>query len=80
VRDLADTIRDGAIDLTKKAHTNGLLRAFPPEVSALTVVGAAERLLFAVLVEEAIESPLEIPEQLTTLIIDGMRPRDGDPG
>lgn len=73
VRDIADLIAEGAIVLTAKARTHGLLRPFPAEVSALTVVGAAERLLFAVLVEERIESPLELPEQLTSLVIDGLR-------
>ncbi len=73
VRDLADVVASGAIVLTAKARTHGLLRSFPAEVSALTVVGAAERLLFAVLVEERIESPLELPEQLTSLVLDGLR-------
>lgn len=73
VRDLADVIASGAIGLTRKARTHGLLRSFPAEVSALTVVGATERLLFAVLVEERIESPLELPEQLTSLVLDGLR-------
>lgn len=73
VRDLADLVADGAITLTEKARTHGLLRPFPAEVSALTVVGAVERLLFAVLVEERVESPLELPEQLTSLVLDGLR-------
>ena len=76
VRDLADLIAQGAIVLTEKARTHGLLRDFPAEVSALIVVGAIERLLFAVLVEESIEKPLEIPEQLTSLILDGLRVKD----
>lgn len=73
VRDLADLVAEGAITLTAKARTHGLLRPFPAEVSALTVVGAVERLLFAVLVEERVESPLELPEQLTSLVLDGLR-------
>lgn len=73
VRNIADLIANGAIVLTEKARTHGLLRPFPAEVSALTVVGATERLLFAVLVEERIESPLELPEQLTSLVLDGLR-------
>lgn len=73
VRDIADLVAQGAITLTEKARTHGLLRPFPAEVSALTVVGAVERLLFAVLVEERIESPLELPEQLTSLVLDGLR-------
>lgn len=76
VRDLADLIAQGAIVLTEKARTHGLLRDFPAEVSALVVVGAIERLLFAVLIEEAIENPIEIPDQLTSLILDGLRAKD----
>ena len=72
MNDLATTIIEGAVELTDKAHSQGLMRDFPARVSALTVVGAAERLLFAVLVEESIDSPLEVPAQLTSLIMDGM--------
>ena len=62
-----------AIDITRKAHTHGLLRPIRPEVSALSVVGAVERLLLAVLTEEDVGNPLEIPDALTTIILDGLR-------
>jgi AcrR family transcriptional regulator len=62
-----------AIDLTEKAHTHGLLRPVKPIVSALTVVGAVERLLHAVLLEEDIGNPLEIPDILTGIVLDGLR-------
>ena len=62
-----------AIDMTKTAQRHGILKPIPVAVSALTVVGAAERLLLAVLREEDIGNVLEVPAALTTLILDGLR-------
>ena len=62
-----------AVDITRKAHRHGILRAIHPSVSALAVVGATERLLLAILSEENVGNPLEIPEALTSLILDGLR-------
>jgi len=45
-------------------------------VSALAVVGAVERLLLAVLREEDVGNPLEIPDALTQLVLDGLRAPD----
>lgn len=44
-----------------------------PAVSALAVVGAVERLLLAVLRGEEVGNPLEIPQALTSIILDGLR-------
>lgn len=65
-----------AIEITEKAHTHGLLRPVRPAVSALAVVGSVERLLYAVLSEEEIGNPLEIPDLLSTIVLDGLRKRD----
>ena len=62
-----------AVEITRKAHRHGILRPINPAVSALTVVGATERLLLAVLSEEDVGNPLDIPESLTSLILDGLR-------
>jgi len=62
-----------AVEITKKAHRHGILRPIHATVSAYAVVGAAERLLLAVLKDEDVGNPLEIPEQLTSLILDGLR-------
>jgi AcrR family transcriptional regulator len=62
-----------AVDLTEKAHTHGLLRPVRPIVSALAVVGAVERLLYAVLAEEDVGNPLELPDVLTGIVLDGLR-------
>lgn len=70
---LSDMIGRHAIELTRKAHTHGLLRrSIHPAVSALAVVGAVERLLTALFAGEEIGNPLEVPQALTTLIVDGL--------
>ncbi len=89
--EVARLISRHAVEITRRAHTHGLLRPIRPAISGLAVVGAVERLLLAVLVEEEdIGNPLELPDALTTLILDGLRvpPRspstrrklDGKPG
>jgi AcrR family transcriptional regulator len=71
--ELAAVIARYAIDITKKAQGHGILRPIPVGVSALSVVGAAERLVLALLLEEPIGNPLEVPAHLTTLILDGLK-------
>lgn len=62
-----------ALDMTRTAQQHGILKPIPVAVSALTVVGAAERLLLAVLHDEDIGNVLEVPAALTTLILDGLK-------
>ena len=71
--DLSRKIAGYAIEITKTAQRHGFLKPIPVAVSALTVVGAAERLLLAVLHEEDIGNVLEVPAVLTRLILDGLR-------
>jgi AcrR family transcriptional regulator len=71
--ELSRLISRHAVEITEKAHTHGLLRPVRPAVSALAVVGAVERLLHAVLSEEDVGNPLEIPDLLTTIVLDGLR-------
>ncbi|WP_338863674.1 helix-turn-helix domain-containing protein [Myxococcus stipitatus] len=73
VAELSREVSRHAVDITQKAHTHGLLRPIRPAVSGLAVVGAVERLLLAVLSEEEIGNPLELPDALTTLVLDGLR-------
>ncbi|WIG93061.1 TetR/AcrR family transcriptional regulator [Myxococcus sp. SDU36] len=81
VAELARLVARHAVDITQKAHTSGLLRPIRPAVSGLAVVGAVERLLLAVLSEEDIGNPLELPDALTTLVLDGLRlPPGARPG
>ncbi|HEY0880895.1 MAG TPA: helix-turn-helix domain-containing protein [Archangium sp.] len=71
--ELASQVARYAIEMTRIAQKHGILKPIPEAVSALTVVGAAERLLLAVLHEEDIGNVLEVPAALTTLILDGLR-------
>lgn len=71
--DIAATVAHYAIEMTRIAQKHGILKPIPVAVSALTVVGAAERLLLAVLHDEDIGNPLEVPAALTTLILDGLK-------
>ncbi len=70
---ISDMIGRYAIELTRKAHRHGLLRAdIHPAVSALAVVGAVERLLTALFSGEEIGNPLDVPRALTSLVVDGL--------
>lgn len=71
--ELSKAVQRHAISLTSQAQVHGILKPIPVPVSALTVVGASEQLLLAVLQEQDIGNPLEVPEALTTLILDGLK-------
>jgi AcrR family transcriptional regulator len=73
ISDLSGLLSRHAIAITAKAHRHGLLKPVRPEVSALAVVGAVERLLLALLCEEPIGNPLEVPDALVGIILDGLR-------
>ena len=74
VRELADLISQKSIEFTRVALDQGLLRPFDPRISALTVVGAVERLLFGHLAGEDLGGTLEAAESLISLVMDGLRP------
>ncbi len=74
--ELAAFIAARAVTLTEVAHRHGVLRKFPNKISALTVVGASERLIFGLLKEEElIDDPLQLPELVASLILDGLAAR-----
>lgn len=73
VREIADQITESAIRLTKAARTHGLLRDIPPPISALAVIGAIERLLFAHFAGRDLGEPLAAAEHIVTLVLDGIR-------
>ncbi len=75
---LSEEIVQIAIALTKKAQQLHIFKDFPPAVSALTVVGASEKLILGVLLEQDLGNPLEIPNALVSLIFDGMGYRKND--
>ena len=72
VRALSDALADRAIAMTEVArHT--LRRDVPAEISALTVIGAVERLTFEYLAGGRISDPLAAGQGLVTTILDGLR-------
>jgi AcrR family transcriptional regulator len=73
IAELSRQITRHAVVIAEKGHTHGLLRPVRPEVSALVVVGAVERLLLAVLSDEPVGNPLELPDLLSSIILDGLR-------
>lgn len=60
------------IELTTIAHRQGLLKKIPPDVSALAVVGAVERLLIAHLRDRAFANPNDVIRHLVHLIMEGL--------
>ena len=75
VRQLADDIAAKAIALTDVAHERGLLAPVDARVSALAVVGAAERMLFEVLSGGDLGAPVAAAEALVRIVMDGLRHR-----
>lgn len=73
---LAKLLSEKAIEHTARVREHGILKPFAAELSTLVVIGAAERLLYAVLSGELKGEPLEMPGQLITLILDGIRVPD----
>lgn len=75
VRRIADRIEQRGIAVTERALERGLLRPFDARVSALAVVGAVEQLLYSMLSGRTLGDLAQIPAQLTSLILDGLRHR-----
>ncbi len=73
---LANLMSAKAVEHTARVRAHGLLKPFPAELSTLAVIGAAERLLYAVLSGQLEGEPLEVPGQLIALILDGIRAPD----
>ena len=69
---LAKRVSRMAIELTERAHEHRLLRPLDPRVSALAVVGAAERLVFEVLTFGSVTAPLEAAQALVTMVMEGL--------
>lgn len=76
VRALAEYVDGSAVRLTEAARRHGLWRPFDSRVSSLVVVGAAERLLVAVLRGEEVGEVTQLPGALASLVLDGLRNPD----
>lgn len=70
---LARLLSTKAIQHTEAVRAHGLLKPFSAELSTLTVIGAAERLLYAALSGQLTSEAMEIPGQLIAMILDGIR-------
>ena len=77
LREMSDVVADQAISITLAARTHGLLRDIPPQVSALAVVGAVERLLFEFLSGRLSVPGDEIAQAMVTIILEGVVLKDG---
>ena len=75
VRRMADALEARAEALTGRARERGLLRPFNARVSSLAVVGAGEQMLYAFLSGKDLGDLAQIPAQITSLIMDGVRAR-----
>ncbi|MFT6397594.1 MAG: hypothetical protein ACJAYU_002348 [Bradymonadia bacterium] len=72
-RALSESVAADAISMTRLAQDLGLVKPFPPEVSALSVVGAGERLLHASLTCEIELDPLTAAAALVDIVLHGVR-------
>jgi AcrR family transcriptional regulator len=72
---LAREISQKAVVLTQAATQHGLLRPLGPKITALAVVGAAERLLFGYLAEKELEDANAVAGALITMVMEGLAPK-----
>jgi AcrR family transcriptional regulator len=77
LREMSDVVGEQAINITLAARTHGLLRDIPPQVSALAVVGAVERLLFEFLAGRLSVPADQIAQAMVTIILEGVVLKDG---
>ncbi len=65
-------VTDRAIALTQLAHARGLLGKIAPEISALAVLGATERLLLAHLRDGAFDDPAATVQTFVRMVMEGI--------
>jgi AcrR family transcriptional regulator len=75
VRHFADEVTQRAIDLSAAAIEHGLVRQTNPRLTALTVIGATERLMHGYLSDEDLGPKEAIPQMVINVILDGVRPK-----
>jgi AcrR family transcriptional regulator len=71
--ELAKRVTNTAIDITARAQQSGLAKSGNPAVAALTVVGAVERLLLALLLKEDVGDDAAVPPVLVDTLLEGLR-------
>lgn len=70
---LAKRVTIAAIDITAQAQQSGIAKAGNSAVAALTVVGAVERLLLALLLQEDIGDHAAVPPELVATLLEGLK-------
>jgi len=73
LRALADEIADRAVALGRAASRVGVYRELDARVVTLTIVGAAERILFEHLTRAPFSDPTGVAATVVSIIIEGMR-------
>jgi AcrR family transcriptional regulator len=76
--DLAEAVLDGATHLSNVAHSLGLVRGLVGRLSAIVVVGASELIVARLFAGDDVGPVLEMPGELVSLVLDGVRARKGD--
>ncbi len=75
IQQLADTLTSRTIALTEIARDHGLIRAVDPQISALTVLGAIDAILFANLRQRRAPNaaPPQVIAELVDIVLRGIR-------
>jgi AcrR family transcriptional regulator len=73
LRELEREVAAAARRLTDVAFSHGLIRRVHPQVSTLTVIGAAERLLHAYFSGDLEVDPMTAMQNLVAIVLDGVR-------
>jgi AcrR family transcriptional regulator len=75
VRKLADEIADRAVALGERSRETGMYRDMDSRLVTLSIVGAAERLLYEHLTRKPFAHPVATAGGLVSIFQDGLRPR-----
>jgi AcrR family transcriptional regulator len=75
VRKLADEIADRALVLGERSRETGMYRDMDSRLVTLSIIGAAERLLYEHLTRKPFTQPLATAGGLVSIFEDGLRPR-----
>ena len=74
---LADQLTERAIALTEIARDHGLIRDVDPRISALSVIGSIEAILFAYMRRDLLTGTVPVPmviSELVAIVLRGIRP------
>jgi AcrR family transcriptional regulator len=73
--ELAEEVLEGATRLSNVAHERGLVRGLVGRLSAIVVVGASELIIARLFAGDDVGPVLEMPGELVSLVLDGVRAR-----